>query len=434
MFPLIETAIAFAAAMLAASLFVSAVVQGIQNFGQYRSEIVERMLKSVIHGFRSFYNDIDVLTADGANAAVPKLAPEKLAELRGAVLETEHEFVADVLSDPALHARLDGASYGGDPETLARTVEYIDAGDLVTIARNQGESMWLLRTDPTAAADVSSPMQPTGTDTPGASGAPVTVSTTTVSAAALSATSVSATTTLPIAASDDAQRYLPPEWFFPKAQAKSAAQMATLKPYATVAKFAEYVERWFPTFEATASETFKKRMRRLTLVVSCTVVVLFNLDGFALASKLYGSSGKSDFAARIPDLQAQAARLGVVAASVEPATATETTALDLGSETSSLLRALDSPDLGLGWQSSAIVDQWCAYSGKCPSTSPAISRGQVAKATIWWLLGLAFSCAMLSMGAPFWYNVLSGLLNLKSSVQTSKQRAADAVSGARASS
>jgi hypothetical protein len=125
--------------------------------------------------------------------------------------------------------------------------------------------------------------------------------------------------------------------------------------------------------------------------------------------------------------------MGVVAPTVELAAAEDATPVSLGSETSSLLNALDSPDLGLGWQGSTIVDQWCAYTGKCPSASPALSRGQVVKATLWWLLGLAFSCAMLSMGAPFWYNVLSGLLNLKNAVKTSKQRAADGTPEASAS-
>lgn len=402
MFPLLETAITFAAAMLAASLFVSALVQGVQSIGEYRSEIVERMLKSLIHGFRYFYNDTDVLRADGAHVAAPPLSAEELAKLRGVVLATEQEFVSDVLSDPALHARFDGASYGGDPETLAKTVEYIDSTDLITIARNQSESTWLLRTAPQAAAAVSSPMQPPSPDDPPAA--------TAAPAGALP---------------DDAQRYLPPEWFFAKRQATTIEQMAQLKPYATVARFAEYVQRWFPTFEATATETFKKRLRRLTLVVSCTVVVLLNLNSFELAGKLYANSGNDDFSDRAADLQAQAARLGVVAPSVELEGAEGTTPVSLGSETSSLLNALDSPDLGLGWQGSTIVDQWCAYTGKCPSSGPAISGGQVMKATLWWLLGLAFSCAMLSMGAPFWYGVLSGLLNLKNAVKASKQRAAD---------
>ena len=411
MFPLIETAITFAAAMLAASLFVSALVQGIQTIGEYRSEIVERMLKSVIHGFRSFYNDIDVLRADGAHVAGPALSAEELIQLRRVVLATEQEFISDVLSDPALHARFDGSSYGGDPETLAKTVEYIDATDLITIARNHGESRWLLRTAPAAAAAVSSPMQPPSPDEPVPAGA----------AAPVAAVSPA----VPLAVPDDAQRYLPPEWFFLAGQTKTLEQMAQLKPYATVAKFAEYVQRWFPTFEATATETFKKRLRRLTLVVSCTVVVLFNLNGFELAGKLYRNSGNEDFSDRAEDLQAQAVRLGVVAPSVELDAGEAAPAVSLGSETSALLNALDSPDLGLGWQGSTIVDQWCAYTGKCPSASPAISRGQVVKATFWWMLGLAFSCAMLSMGAPFWYNVLSSLLNLKNSVKTSKQRAAD---------
>jgi hypothetical protein len=79
--------------------------------------------------------------------------------------------------------------------------------------------------------------------------------------------------------------------------------------------------------------------------------------------------------------------------------------------------------LGLGWQSSKIVDTWCAYTGKCPSSQGPLSGWQAANATLLWLFGLLLSCALLSLGAPFWYNALAGLLNLKSAVQTKNEQA-----------
>src|SRR5262249_7394887 len=133
MFPLIETAIAFAVAMLAVSLFVSAVVQAVQSAGDYRSDIVRTMLRSVIHGFRSFYNDADVVALDYRDGSA---AGDKLATMRDA----EERFVKDVLADPALNARAGALAYGSTPEQLSAFVEYVDAADLVTVARNHAES------------------------------------------------------------------------------------------------------------------------------------------------------------------------------------------------------------------------------------------------------------------------------------------------------
>ena len=50
MLPLLETAIAFAVAMLAASLFVSAVVQVLQKLVNYRNETVAQMLSDQVSG------------------------------------------------------------------------------------------------------------------------------------------------------------------------------------------------------------------------------------------------------------------------------------------------------------------------------------------------------------------------------------------------
>ncbi|HEY0464165.1 MAG TPA: hypothetical protein VGC79_08155 [Polyangiaceae bacterium] len=41
------------------------------------------------------------------------------------------------------------------------------------------------------------------------------------------------------------------------------------------------------------------------------------------------------------------------------------------------------------------------------------------------MLGLILSCVLLSMGAPFWYNALAGLLKLRNTLQT-KNESADA--------
>jgi hypothetical protein len=398
MFPLLETAIAFAAAMLTASLLVSAVVQAIQSAGSYRADTVSGMLRSVMHGFRSFYNDPDLLAVDYPDPA----NADELEPAKGRVFAGERAFVKDILADPTLHARADALSYGDDPARQALLVEYISASDLIAIARNHAESTTASATAdaPASAANVSSPTPP-----PAESGS-----------------------VLILTRSGDEQRFLPASWLYPKAGNDAAQKLRVEKPYATLAKFAEYVQHWYPTFEATASQTFKGKIRRLTRVVVCSLVVLLNIDSVGLAVTLYRNSGGS-YADRVPELQEQATRLGVVAkVDLEPIAA-DSTAQPTAADPALLLSALDDPTLGLGWQGSAIVDTWCAHTGKCPSSKVALGGWQTASATILWLFGLLLSCALLSLGAPFWYNALAGLLNLRNAVQT-KNEQADAVKAA----
>jgi len=393
MFPLLETAIAFAAAMLTASLLVSAVVQAIQSAGRYRADTVSGMLRAVIHGFRSFYNDPDLLAVDYPERS----SSDELEPARGRVFAGERAFAKDILADPTLHARADALTYGDDPARQALMVEYISASDLMTIARNHAESTVTEVADAAAnPANVSSPTPP-----PAESGSVIIL-------------------TRP----GDDRRFLPAGWLYPQAGADAAQKLRLEKPYATLAKFGEYVQHWYPTFEATASQTFKAKIRRLTRVVACLLVVLLNMDSLGLVATLYRNSGGS-FAQRVPELQQQARRLGVANVDLEPIPA-ESVASPTAADPALLLSALDDPSLGLGWQGSAIVDTWCAHTGKCPSGQAALSGWQTASATVLWLLGLISSCALLSLGAPFWYNALAGLLNLRNAVQTKNERA-DAV-------
>jgi len=394
MFPLLETAIAFAAAMLTASLLVSAVVQAIQSAGSYRADTVSGLLRSVIHGFRSFYNDPDLLAVDYVDPS----SSDDLAPARGRVFAGERAFVADILADPTLHARGDSLSYGDDPAQQALLVEYISGADLIAIARNHAESAPVMQAaDPVVRmANVSSPLPP-----PAESGS-VTI----------------------LARPGDEQLLLPTTWFYPKGTEDAVHKLQADKPYATLEKFAEYVQHWFPTFEATASQAFKNRIRRLTQVVACSLVILLNIDSVGLAVTLYRNSGGS-YAERVPELQQQAAHLGVAKVDLEPVS-TESSAQATPADPALLLSALDDPTLGLGWQGSAIVDTWCSHTGKCPSSKVSLGRWQTASATILWLFGLILSCALLSLGAPFWYNALAGLLNLRSVVQT-KNEQADAI-------
>jgi hypothetical protein len=328
--PLVETAIAFAAVMLAVSLFVSALVQVIQNLLHWRGKTLVDTLKQLFVGFRDFHDDPDA--HDDTTAT---------------------RFAHEVLGDPSLHARDVMLKWSDDPQRLAESIEYIHPDDLITLVHNR-------------------------------SGVPH---------------------------APDANGPLPATW--------TGASDKKPKPFATTKNFSSWVRRWFPTVEATHAQEFKRRVRRLTLVVSCTVVVLFCLDGLQLVRTLwYNRTAAENLSKQVDTLNATAARLGVAGAGAtsDPDKSNKDLALEL-QKTATLL---DDAGAGIGWQNSWITKRWCAYKGYCADPPP--QRPRLFLDLLLFLTGLAFSCVMLSLGAPFWVTTLSSLIRMQNEVQTRRQQ------------
>ena len=109
MFPLIETAAAFAAVMLVVSLFVSALVQAIQSGLGLRAAGLTDMLLTLIHNY---------------------------TEIHGIDLDEEGEkaFVEALVTHPLLHSRRSGkAARAGS----TRPIEYLDQNDLIDLVRTE---------------------------------------------------------------------------------------------------------------------------------------------------------------------------------------------------------------------------------------------------------------------------------------------------------
>ncbi|WP_437962038.1 hypothetical protein WME76_21870 [Sorangium sp. So ce119] len=358
MIPLLETALAFALIMLTASLFVSAVVQVIINVGRYRSCVLIHMLRSLIHGFRTFHRDPEVVDPVTGRPAPDALSGDESCEMR---------FVHEVLADPVLHARSAKLVAGSDPARLALLVEYIDADDLISIA----------------------------------AGASVAVD------------------------AEGRERLLPGRWV-------SCGQGGAVetKRYATLDQFSAYVRRWFPTLEGTASQTFKQRARQLTLLVSMMVVLLFNFDGFRVLARLHeNGASRAQIIAQEDTVTTTAARLGERPQRA-PDELRDATLEDFRLEMQKAATVLDEANLGIGWQESWIVARFCAYRGDSAAASPTAL--QLARDTLFWLAGLAFSCGMLSLGAPFWVTTFSRLIQMRNEVQHRKRQ--ESASGARPAS
>jgi hypothetical protein len=186
------------------------------------------------------------------------------------------------------------------------------------------------------------------------------------------------------------------------------------KAVVDVEQFTRFVERWYETVGATASQYFKHWMRRLTLVVSCAVVVAFNFDGFHLITDLQrDSSQRSALAREIEAIHETSQRLAPPA----PSASADATLESLKQEMNTTTKLLEETGVGIGWQSSFIVQRWRAYHA---ASEPRISSARMLADAALWLSGLVFSCVMLSLGAPFWATTLGSLVNLTNAVQKAK--------------
>jgi hypothetical protein len=115
--PLLETALAFTLAMLAASLFVSAGVEGIQRIGKYRTNGLKDMMRVMIRGFRTYHND-----------PVVDFLPSVTDPL-------DDRFVNDILSDPVFNAHSDDLNNPTDPQKQ-HLLDDVSADDVIGIVYN----------------------------------------------------------------------------------------------------------------------------------------------------------------------------------------------------------------------------------------------------------------------------------------------------------
>jgi hypothetical protein len=393
MFPLMETALAFVAAMLAASLFVSALVQVLQGVGRYRARTVSELLHSLIHGFRVYHNDADILAAEAAPTPAEKR--KALADAN----KCEDVFVKDILVDPVLHQRGEEIQYQDEPQQLCRMVEYIDEGDLIRLGRNYAEYYELLRKQGNPPGVAPPPAAP-------------------ASAAPPVAAAVAAAPPPPAAPQGPPLAVLP----LPLVWVGGASHAD--KPYADTQKFGEYVTQWFTTLEGTAAESFKKRIRRLTLVIACSVVVLFNLDGIDLVRGLFANgNARAALGAQAGTLQDTADRLRI-AGFDGGAQSQALSNHDLALVMQKTATILDEVNIGIGWQNSWITRRWAAYKGVSAIPGLPPTRVRLVLDTLSWVLGLFFSAAMVSLGSRFWLSMLAKVLPLKNEVQYRKQEEA----------
>jgi hypothetical protein len=197
-----------------------------------------------------------------------------------------------------------------------------------------------------------------------------------------------------------------------------AAWYRALPPEAVqVGAFKKYVDHWFKSVESASKDAFIDDTRRLVSVVSCIAVVLFNLDGLAMLGDLYRNIElRNSVTARAGDILSLSERV----LADEPAAALPSVREELLNDAMPTLMQvnglLNEPALHFGWQEGWFIKRWCAYKN-CEDDQNAVAVARpttsaIALDAVRWIAGLLFSCVMLSLGAPFWADMLRKTLSI----------------------
>ena len=155
------------------------------------------------------------------------------------------------------------------------------------------------------------------------------------------------------------------------------------------------VEKWYDDVMDRASGWYKRNTQRLLLFVGLFIAVVFNADTIAIYDKL----------ARSPETRLQIANMAreqiAVSESVGISTAEMVNGIDVKSNLNKLIAddiaTLNNP-LGLGWDSFV-----------APATE---------KRNYFWLekiFGWLITALAVSLGAPFWFDLLRKVVNVRSS-------------------
>ncbi len=149
------------------------------------------------------------------------------------------------------------------------------------------------------------------------------------------------------------------------------------------------VERWFDDAMDRAAGWYKKKIKLVLLFVGLGVTVAMNLDSVAIVKALWNS----------PALQQRAVTSAVqIVREVRDSSAAHGTSIARDT-------TIDFPNAATQLKAVGFPIGWSA-----PGSSPADIVGWLVK-----ILGFIITAAFVSLGAPFWFDLLNNIINIRMS-------------------
>ena len=174
----------------------------------------------------------------------------------------------------------------------------------------------------------------------------------------------------------------------PDAHVKEALNLLWKQAGGNVAEFQKKLEGWYDDAMERVSGWYKRRTQLILAIIAVVFVALANADTVSIASGLWTNSSVR------------------AAASAQAATVVQTG--QGGAQPDQRLRDLEGAGLPIGWD-------WNASQSADPRGRPSDAIGWVLK-----VIGLLFTVGALTLGAPFWFDLLSKFVSLRSAGKVPK--------------
>ncbi|MCG2583067.1 hypothetical protein [Massilia sp. TS11] len=150
--------------------------------------------------------------------------------------------------------------------------------------------------------------------------------------------------------------------------------------------FRAHIEHWYEEVMARASGWYKRNLAMMSLVIAAVIVSIGNVDTLAISHALYGNASLRTAAVQLSgQLQNGVIQAGATAG------ANGQTVLKAADQASAQAGAV----FPLGWDQTPMPADRLAWLSK--------------------LLGLVLSALAISLGAPFWFDALSKMTNVRAS-------------------
>jgi hypothetical protein len=167
------------------------------------------------------------------------------------------------------------------------------------------------------------------------------------------------------------------------------------------------IERWFDSTMKRVTGWYARQARTITFVIALLITLAFNVDSLAIARSLYTNTTQRQAIVAAATAYVQNAQSSTTQGE-QPAqggTPIPQPSLD---ELLAQIRGLDVP---IGWVVPDNSNGAATIGKPDPSQIYPISSAQLPEKAA----GLALTVIMLSLGAPFWFDMLNKLVNLRAS-------------------
>jgi hypothetical protein len=190
---------------------------------------------------------------------------------------------------------------------------------------------------------------------------------------------------------------------------KSALVASLIVAEGDFEKFRKSLTTWFDDSMERLSGAYKRHLKLISIVVGFAVALAINADTFAVGYALWSNPALRGQMVAVADKTVHDGLTDAAKSRTSEADSQTPTFSDVSSAVKKANTTLR-PMLPLGWS----VEQWLEQ-GETSSAKPAAPRSQrlIVGSALLKVAGLFVTALALSLGAPFWFDVLSKVVNIR---------------------